>query len=357
MPYVTRHAKLLLCVASVLFAGSNARAATVVWTIDTAATTMGLAATGAAPLGAANAALKIINQGIIPFPGTVTPTVLAKIQGQIVTDTDFSTTITFLKQGRIDGVTTGNFSPDITGVAGTSAPGDIGTSILAKVVPVSKIVADGVLRDLAYDISGKAAITGGSFPTSTLSVAIVRGRLDYRGFDLGADLGSGTTNITDQLPGDANLDRIVDGADYTVWADNFLKPGPNGNWTGDFNGDNLVDGADYTSWADDFLKTDDPFPAAFNAGGNAKITIVGNKATLTIPLFSTVGQNLDEGDDTNSTTDDIIIDLKFLGNIVATATIPAGSQPIPEPSTMALAIVAGLSCCAVGIQRKLRRKA
>lgn len=356
MPFVTRHAKLMLCVASVLFVGSNARAATVVWTIDTALTSMGLTATGAAPVGAASAALKIIQQGITPFPASITPTVSAKIQGEIVTDTDFSTTITFLKQGRIDGVTTGNFSPDITGGIGTSAPGDIGSSILAKLIPVSQTVADGVLRELAYDVSGSAAITGGSFPTGALSVAIVRGRLDYRGFGLGADLGSGTTNITDPLLGDANLDRKVDGADYTLWADNFLKPGPHGNWTADFNGDNKVDGADYTNWADNFLKTEDEFPAAFNTGGNAKITIVGNKATLTIPLLAIVNQNLDEGD-TSTSTDDVYVDLKFIGSIVAHATIPAGAQPIPEPSTLALAIVAGLSCCAVGVKRKLRRKA
>lgn len=52
-------------------------------------------------------------------------------------------------------------------------------------------------------------------------------------------------------PGDATLDGIVDAADYTRWADNYLLTGR--NWTtGDFNGDGLVDAADYTIWADHY---------------------------------------------------------------------------------------------------------
>ena len=46
---VNRHALQMLCVACVLCVGSNARAATVVWTIDTTLTTMGLSATGEHP--------------------------------------------------------------------------------------------------------------------------------------------------------------------------------------------------------------------------------------------------------------------------------------------------------------------
>ena len=50
--------------------------------------------------------------------------------------------------------------------------------------------------------------------------------------------------------GDANLDGIIDGLDYTIWADRFGEPG---NWShGDFNHDGQVDGQDYTAWADHF---------------------------------------------------------------------------------------------------------
>jgi hypothetical protein len=51
----------------------------------------------------------------------------------------------------------------------------------------------------------------------------------------------------------------VDGADYTVWADNYLSTGnpPNsqGGWSvGNFTEDDVVDGADYTVWADHYLQ-------------------------------------------------------------------------------------------------------
>lgn len=57
-----------------------------------------------------------------------------------------------------------------------------------------------------------------------------------------------------QMPGDANGDRLTDGADYTIWADNFLDATtPKGLWAaGDFTGDGIVDAADYTVWADHF---------------------------------------------------------------------------------------------------------
>ncbi len=50
--------------------------------------------------------------------------------------------------------------------------------------------------------------------------------------------------------GDANYDGKVDGADYTIWADNYKA---SGNWAkGDFDLSGFVDGADYTLWADNF---------------------------------------------------------------------------------------------------------
>jgi hypothetical protein len=54
------------------------------------------------------------------------------------------------------------------------------------------------------------------------------------------------------VPGDATLDGIVDGADYTVWADHFLQTATQGALEGDFSNNGLVDGGDYTTWADHF---------------------------------------------------------------------------------------------------------
>jgi hypothetical protein len=59
------------------------------------------------------------------------------------------------------------------------------------------------------------------------------------------------------LKGDANGNGLVDGADYTIWADHFQQS-PQPFWHGDFNGDGVVDGADYTLWADNFT----PLPSA-----------------------------------------------------------------------------------------------
>jgi surface-anchored protein len=54
------------------------------------------------------------------------------------------------------------------------------------------------------------------------------------------------------LPGDATLDSLVDGADYTLWADHYLRTN-DATWReGDFNLDYIVDGADYTIWADNY---------------------------------------------------------------------------------------------------------
>lgn len=61
-------------------------------------------------------------------------------------------------------------------------------------------------------------------------------------------------------PGDANYDGLVDGGDYTIWADHYLQTGQ--SWaTGDFNGDRIVDGSDYTLWADNYA----PPPAMASA--------------------------------------------------------------------------------------------
>jgi len=49
--------------------------------------------------------------------------------------------------------------------------------------------------------------------------------------------------------GDFNLNGVINGGDYTAWADNFGLT--DASWAdGDANGDGVVDNADYTHWAD-----------------------------------------------------------------------------------------------------------
>ncbi len=57
------------------------------------------------------------------------------------------------------------------------------------------------------------------------------------------------------LYGDSNFDGIVDGADYTIWADHYLQSDKS-FVEGDFNQDGVVDGADYVLWADNYLQSD-----------------------------------------------------------------------------------------------------
>ncbi len=59
------------------------------------------------------------------------------------------------------------------------------------------------------------------------------------------------------IPGDTQPDGVVDGGDYTIWADNYgnspVPPWSEGGWVvANFNEDNGVDGADYTIWADHY---------------------------------------------------------------------------------------------------------
>ena len=51
------------------------------------------------------------------------------------------------------------------------------------------------------------------------------------------------------LPGDANLDGMVDGSDFIIWNGNKFLTGT--DWeTGDFNGDGVTDGLDFVIWND-----------------------------------------------------------------------------------------------------------
>src|SRR5690606_35247156 len=53
----------------------------------------------------------------------------------------------------------------------------------------------------------------------------------------------------DVLPGDYNLDGVVDAADYTVWKTAFGATSSTSSLLpGDGNGDGMVDAADYTIW-------------------------------------------------------------------------------------------------------------
>ncbi|MEM8678506.1 MAG: choice-of-anchor B family protein [Planctomycetota bacterium] len=57
------------------------------------------------------------------------------------------------------------------------------------------------------------------------------------------------TSVSGFLPGDANLDGLVDGADFIAWNNNKFTN--HASWCGgDFNADGVVDGLDYVVWND-----------------------------------------------------------------------------------------------------------
>ena len=356
MSIVSRTSLGILCAACIFVVGTTAHAASVVWTIDSTATSLGAKATGVAPLSGLAVPARLVIQGTNPL-GSATPTLPISISGSLVTDTDFTSSIKFLTTGTIEGETTGNFKP-LSDLSDAAEPGDVGFTGQGKILGFFVNVVDGAIRDLALDFSGPSAIaiTGGSFPTTSVSTSVIDGRIDYRGIGaIGALLGSGSESLSLLLPGDANFDRVVDGGDYTIWADNFNTGGGHQIYNGDFTDDGLVDGGDYTIWADNYLATGDPFPGVLNMGANATISIVGSNYKLTIPILSTLALTIDEGADTASTSDDISVDFTIFGNVIATTPIPSSASAVPEPSTLALSLIAGLSLAAVGFRRRLRR--
>jgi len=98
-----------------------------------------------------------------------------------------------------------------------------------------------------------------SFPSLPAGKYYVGAIIDLDGFVPESDEANNTGVDLDGYPlivalaGDANFDGCVTGADYTLWADNYLMTGA--DWEdGDFNLDGQVTGADYTLWADNYLE-------------------------------------------------------------------------------------------------------
>lgn len=88
------------------------------------------------------------------------------------------------------------------------------------------------------------------------------------------------TNGVRVLPGDANGNGLVDGGDYTVWADNYLMTGR--DWThGDFNHDWKIDGGDYTLWADNYS----PFMPLVSAVPEPSTRLLAGLAAVAIAFY------------------------------------------------------------------------
>jgi hypothetical protein len=85
--------------------------------------------------------------------------------------------------------------------------------------------------------------------------------------------------------GDANLDGVVNGDDYTYWLNGFLnltEPTITGWLRGDFNYDGRVDGDDYTQWLNTFLLAGPPLTGSSPAP-------VPEPSTLALLSIATAG--------------------------------------------------------------------
>jgi hypothetical protein len=119
---------------------------------------------------------------------------------------------------------------------------------------VSAAAAPSASDELAgpVDSSGAASESGEQGPTLFSEPPGTGNAAGGEASSVSSPAGSALASFV--LPGDANADGAVDGADYTIWADSFGMQNPQGAVDGDFNGDGEVDGADYTIWADNFGK-------------------------------------------------------------------------------------------------------
>ena len=136
--------------------------------------------------------------------------------------------------------------------------------------PPASIVA---LTEAANYYHIEAGTGGGSaYENADLAYIVTTGDVAYYGVISRLAENYDVSAIAEMpLPGDANEDGSVDGADYTIWADNYQSGGV-GWGGGDFNGDDVVDGGDYTIWAD------------FYTGGGA----IPEPATLTLLALGTM---------------------------------------------------------------------
>ncbi len=105
--------------------------------------------------------------------------------------------------------------------------------------------------NLVGDFTGDQSVDADDI--DVLSDAVDRGiaaylDLDGNGVVDDQDVNYLVTQVLATIPGDANLDGVVDGSDFNAWnANRFDECGK--SWShGDFNGDQMVDGADFNIW-------------------------------------------------------------------------------------------------------------
>lgn len=140
------------------------------------------------------------------------------------------------------------------------------------------------------------------------------------------------------VPGDGNLNGIVDADDYTIWANYF---GTGTKFTeGDYNGDYTVDLADYTVWANGFSGI--AVPGDANSDGvvdSGDYTIWVNNFGLLIGDATMADGDFNKDGFVNS-ADYVVWANNFTGGSASSQSAAvASAQSVPEPGSLTLALL------------------
>jgi hypothetical protein len=128
-------------------------------------------------------------------------------------------------------------------------------------------------------------------PTNGLSYAL--GYADGKD-NVVTGLASGQIEVKYTLLGDANLDGLVNAADFTILAANFNQPAT--SWDqGDFNYDGLVNAADFTDLA-----------ANFNQGISLPAAAVANAPAAAAPVIASAASTATISTTPASKSDDVV---------------------------------------------------
>ena len=236
-------------------------------TTETTSVSWEVVGSGANPADGLDFVGGVLPSGTLDFaPGETVKTVTIQVMG----DTSFEPDETF------DFVVDSNSANPMstaTIVNDDTAPnGDFNGDGLYDCVDIDDLVANvaGQTGDLTYDLSGDGA----------LDVADVQQWLAIAG---GVNLPSGNP----YLMGDADLNGVVDGADFIIWNDNKFSPG-NG-WCGaDFNADGATDGQDFIVWNDNKFQSSDGLVTLRHTFSEPELAKTADKVAFAAPPVQTV---------------------------------------------------------------------